>query len=405
MKSQPPAVILGGAANAVSVARSLAAAAVPVYALGTGGWDPVQYSRACRGYFGVDGGGDVQGRWLEWLERGVDGAVLLPCNDDGLELIAANRALLLQWGYRPFVANDEVLRAMLDKSATYAIAGKIGIETPRTVTIGSREGLDAATVSIGFPYALKPIHSHLFARHFKRKVIVVRDEGELDEAWGSLAPLGLEVLATEIIPGGDDRFVSYYTYIDEQGEPVFHFTKCKLRQFPTGFGCGCYEATRWDAEVAALGLRFFQGAGVRGLANVEFKRDARDGRLKLIECNHRFTASNEIVRIAGIDLALLVYNRLVGRPDPPVDSFRDRVYLWQPIEDVRSFLSSRRRGEATFTGWVASLLHRQYFPVFRWDDPMPSVTNVRRAISLLRSWLPRALRPHARSRSLESRIT
>ena len=73
-----------------------------------------------------------------------------------------------------------------------------------------------------------------------------------------------------------------------------------------------------NPEVAELGLRFFQGVGLRGLANVEFKRDARDGRLKLIECNHRFTAPTGLLRAAGMDLPLFVYNRLTGRPLPAV---------------------------------------------------------------------------------------
>ena len=62
-----------------------------------------------------------------------------------------------------------------------------------------------------------------------------------------------------------------------------------------------------------LGLAFLRGAGVRGLANVEFKRDERDGRLKLIECNYRFTAPNEQFRRAGMDLALFVVQP-AGRP-------------------------------------------------------------------------------------------
>ena len=51
-----------------------------------------------------------------------------------------------------------------------------------------------------------------------------------------------------------------------------------------------------------LGLALFGHAGLRGVANVEFKRDPRDGRLKLIECNARFTAANGLLTASGIDL-------------------------------------------------------------------------------------------------------
>jgi D-aspartate ligase len=41
--------------------------------------------------------------------------------------------------------------------------------------------------------------------------------------------------------------------------------------------------TRWRPEVAEAGLRFLRAIGPRGMAHAEFKRDSRDGELKLIE--------------------------------------------------------------------------------------------------------------------------
>jgi predicted ATP-grasp superfamily ATP-dependent carboligase len=171
--------------------------------------------------------------------------------------------------------------------------------------------------------------------------------------------------------------------MDENGVPLFHATKRKLRQFPVGFGGASYGVTQWDAEVAEVGSRFFRRSGVRGLAEAEFKRDPRDGVVKLIECNHRFTGSNELVRVAGIDLALLAYNRAIGRPDPPLGSYRDGVYLWGPILDTRAFRALRRQGELTTVDWVRSLLHRQHFPVFRFHDPKPTVMDVSRRAKLV----------------------
>ena len=57
----------------------------------------------------------------------------------------------------------------------------------------------------------------------------------------------------------------------------------------------------------------------------------RDGQLKLIECNHRFTAAIELVRASGLDLALFTYNRLLGRPPPEIGPQRDGTRLWLAV--------------------------------------------------------------------------
>jgi D-aspartate ligase len=373
--TQPPAVLLGGEVTTLSVARSLSAAGVEVHATADANTpSPVRHSRACSSFVNVAGGEQAQARWLEWLERGPRDAVLLACSDDGLEVVARNRKQLLEWGYRPFEADDRVVLAMLDKAETYALADRAGVPAPRTLRLDGPTDLEHALVDLPLPFALKPIASHRFARHFGVKAVAVGSPDDARSVYVRLAQAGVPLLATEIVRAAADECVSYYSYLDERGEPLLHFTKRKVRQWPTGFGAGCYHATRWDRDVADAGQRFFAAAGVRGLACVEFRRDP-DGRLVLIECNHRFTAANEVVLRAGIDLALLSYNRLVGRPIPPVDSFRDGITLWHPVEDVRAFLEYRRRGELTAATWARSLARRQHFPVFSWRDPKPSVAR------------------------------
>jgi D-aspartate ligase len=390
----PPAVVLGGSANAVSVARSLHVAGVDVWALGRRD-SPVHYSRHCSHFVPFAGGDDMQAAWLDWLGTGPAGAVLLPCDDDGLELIARNRPALVAGGYLPFEANDEVLLRMLDKQSSYRLAREAGIAAPATFEPDGKESVSQMLAELQFPCAVKPIHSHLFQRRAAQpvKALVVDSADALHDALAYMRGIDVSPLVTEIVPGADDQLCSYYSYIDEQGEPLLHLTKRKIRQYPAGFGLGCYHITDRNPEVAELGLRFFQGVGIRGLANVEFKRDARDGRLKLIECNHRFTAANGQLRAAGMDLALFCYCRLTGRPTPDVGSYRRDVRLWYPIDDTRAFLVHRRAGTLTFGQWIRSLWHAQEFPLFSLSDPKPTVVStwwiMRRLLARHTGWLRR----------------
>jgi D-aspartate ligase len=382
-EQRPASVIVGGAFNAVSIARSLAPDGIEVVALGTTSVDPVRYSRHCDRYVRIHGSKEeLQAAWLRWLAENADAlrdAVLLPACDDALELL----------GYHPFEADDQALLAMVDKGRTAEIAHRAGIPHPRSVVVDGEESLERAVTELGFPFALKPLHSHILARVGGwGKVEMVHDAQQLDELISKLRTHGVDVLATEIIPGADDQLVSYYTYIDEHGEPLLHFCKQQFRAHPPQFGLSTYQRSLWDPQVADAGLRFFRAAGVRGLVNVQFKRDARDGRLMLIECNHRFTASNELVRLAGINLARLTYDRALGRPTLPIGTPRDNTFLWDPVHDARSLLKLRAAGEITVRRWIASLRHRQHTPLLSVDDPGPATSYLSRAMRFLRDGRP-----------------
>ena len=381
----PPAVILGGGGTALPVARSLGDAGVPVYALGSQG-DPVRHSRRCTQFVTLGREPGMQERWLEWLRSAPAGSVVLPCEDEGLDLIARNRDVLLDLGLVPFEARDEVLLAMLDKHETYRLCQQLGIEAPLSFRVHTDEDIAHALERLSYPCALKPVHSHEFVRHFPgMKAFEVDSDEEARSALSRTVSLGIEMIATEIIPGADDQFFSYYSYIDDEGHPLLHVTKRKLRQYPVHFGSGCFHTMTWDPEAAELGLRFFEGVGLRGLGNVEFKRDSRDGRLKLIECNHRFTAATGLLRAAGADLPLFVYNKLTDRPLPRTEGYDTDLTMWYPMRDVRAFLAYRRNGEMTFRTWLRSIRRRHYYPVGSLSDTRPALVNLLRVFSRLRS--------------------
>jgi len=387
----PPAVILGGGLTALSAVRGLADAGALVYVLDRHD-SPARASRLCTAFVDV-GCEEMQSHMLDWLRSsGPAGAVVLAGSDDGLELIARNRAELVELGYRPMEANDEVLLAMLDKERTYVLASEHGIPAPRALALRDQADVDAVSRELSYPCVLKPVHSHVFASRTKSgaKVLTADSPEKLQAVFERMSVIGVEMLVTEVITGPDDEYVSYYGYLDERGEPLLQLTKRKIRQYPNRFGIGTYHATTHDPEVAEIGLRFAQAVGLRGLGNVEFKRDGRDGQLKLIECNARLTMPNDLIRIAGIDLALFSYNRLLGRPTPPADSYRDDVRLWNPGNDMRAFLEYRRSGQLSLGRWIGSLLHPQHFSRARIDDPLPALVGVLQRIGRVSAGATRA---------------
>jgi predicted ATP-grasp superfamily ATP-dependent carboligase len=312
------------------------------------------------------------------------GAVLLACSDAALQLLAAHRDAL-QKRYRLDLANPPAQLAMLDKLRTYELARTAGVATPKFWAVQSRDEVQSLRAELVFPLMVKPRLSHVFEKHFGTKHIVAENFEELLSAFDVAVDAGISVLLVEWIPGGDDQLCSYYTYVDETGKPLCDYTKRIIRRFPVGMGAACYHVTGDVPEIVAPSLKLIKHAGVLGLANIEFKRDPRDGQHKLIECNARFTASNSLVSASGLRLASFVYQRAVGRSAELVFHRGRSMRLWDPLRDWAAFLQLRRMKQITFPQWLRSVMHRHRFPYFKLSDPWPTLWRLSRSWRRLRT--------------------
>lgn len=380
-KPLPPAIVFHGNDNALSIVRSLGRRSIPVYVLNEPNAD-VQYSRYARP-LPISIKLPFQQAAIEFLTGSESdayaGSVLLAASDDALQAIAQHRPEL-EHKFRLDLSNPVAQQKMLDKLATYRIADAAEVPTPKYWQATSLADLEACRDELVFPLIVKPVLSHLFQRKFKTKFIVVETFDELLKAYDVVNEANIEVLLVELIQGPDSALCSYYTYLDEEGNSLFDFTKRIIRRFPTNMGLATYHVTDHVDGVKEPALRLFHQAGLRGLANAEFKLDVRDNTLKLIECNARFTAANALIEKAGFDLSSLVYNRLAGLPLPCVDDYRDNVTLWDPSRDYKAYRELRSRGELTILGWLRSVMRPHMFPGFKWSDPLPGIARLRRRL-------------------------
>jgi len=373
---KPPVLILGGTFNALSITRSLGRRGVKIY-MSVFKNTIALYSRYYTQCFPFPDKETVHEFWMELLSNEHDhiphGSVIFPCNDDAVEFVAKNRDEL----ENNYILDDsvpEIHLAMLDKKKTLQMAKSLNIHIPNFWEIENLEDLEPIASEVVFPVIIKPIHSHLFQKQFDAKKYFFTNN--IDEMYSCLKRAldqNLKVMISEFIPGPDSMLGSYYTYIDSNGNPLFHLTKRIIRRSPPNEGLACYHKTEWDQEIAELGLKFFKGINFRGLGNIEFKKDLRDGHLKVIECNPRFTVPQELLVRCGMDSSVIIYNHLVGLPIPEVNSYKQNLRLWFPFKDFTAFRVLKRKKEITFWSWIKSIFHKQVLPCFQWSDPLPSI--------------------------------
>jgi predicted ATP-grasp superfamily ATP-dependent carboligase len=373
-----PAVILGGTANALSMVRSLGGAGVECYAINYP-QSPVKYSRFCKWITVPQTQATQEEAWADYLmgheSDHLRGAVLFAACDEAIELIVKHRQSLSE-KFRLDLSNSKAQLCMLNKLCTYQAAQRAGVPTPKFWIADKREQIETLKDELTFPLIVKPCISHQYKAKFNAAFVCVRTFGELLNAFDATCRAGVKTFLVEMIPGGDDKLCSYYTYLDEKGDNLFDYTKRIIRRFPVTVGTGVYHVVDYVPGVKELSLKLFREVGLQGIANVEFKLDERDGQLKLIECNARFTAPDCLLTASGLNLSLFVYDRLTGHPRPAPTRFRLGMRLWHPLRDFSAYRQLNKMGLLSFYGWVRSVSHPPIFPFFRWDDFLPSIMRL-----------------------------
>jgi predicted ATP-grasp superfamily ATP-dependent carboligase len=378
-----PVMLLGGRENALAVTRNLGRLGVRVRVSNApGSW--AMDSRFCAESLVMPADRPAAEHWRELLlgpaSSRFHGQVVFACNDPALEFVAVHRDEL-RTRYRIVDSDPALQLAILDKQKTIDLARRAGVPAPNYWSIARLEDAGRLRGKLQFPVMVKPINTHAFAKAFGRKLFIIeRGFDELQDKVRLAIGHGMDVMVAEMIPGPDSLLVSYNTFIDSDGRTRFEFTKRVFRRYPKNRGSACYHITEWIPDVAEMGRRFFAGIGFRGIGNVEFKRDPRDGKLKVIESNARFVATHELFVRAGAPSDLLVYCYLTDQPVPVFEQYKQFLRMWYPGRDYRSFRELHALGELSFREWLASLMHRQVLPVFSLSDPLPGINFLRRRL-------------------------
>jgi predicted ATP-grasp superfamily ATP-dependent carboligase len=338
-------------------------------------------SRYCEQAYPVPEGVKPEDYFDELLLSGkypeLAGSVVLSAGDDSVEYLARKRDVLQAEGYLLERNNPELILDLLDKQRTLEIASAAKVPTPAFWNVEHKADVDAALPDAMYPAMLKPHYSHLFQRLYGAKYALAQNAEELREKGYELVERGIGFMICEMIPGSDEQNCSYYTYRDETGAELFHFTKRCVRRYPMNQGSGTYQITEHIPDVEVMARRFFDALEYRGIGNLEFKRDPRDNQLKVIECNTRFTAVQEQLVQSGVEAALITYCHITGQPVAPVNGCEPLVAIWSPIADLKAFRQAKNALGLAWGDWFKSMPHKKLvFPYFSFSDPLPALSLI-----------------------------
>ncbi len=287
--------------------------------------------------------------------------------------------------------------SLATKEIQYALAAEHGFPCPRLAYVKSREDLRAFMSGARFPCLIKPLSPREWADLpagnplSQSKVMIAQTPEELLGYYELAEPYRPQAVAQEVIQGlGSQKFLYLAVYAANArllGNGVAH----EVRAYPPFTGMPAVVRPTVDEEIVTLCDQFLRKLNYRGICEFEVKRDVRDGQVRLIEVNPRFSGSGDVASYMGLETGWLHYLDLIGYPvvsaGPTRSDFHHVSLRLETAESVLHLL----RGDLKWRDLLAPYKGKVEYYDLDFHDPklaaimlMTSLRNV--AGNLLRHW-------------------
>lgn len=375
--TQTPVVILNCKIGGLAILRSLGRLGVPIYGIDDDPGSPVMRSRYFKKKLYKRFDENEQEDYLHFVvELGKTigkKSLLIPTSDELAVFVAENSGELRNYFLFPDF-DGQLAKDLISKKEMFAIATRQNIPTPSTLFPRHADEVVEFADRIDFPVMLKGIHGNrLFART-GYKMALAHNRKELLKKYEELEdPQSPNLMLQEHIPGGDDQVYIFNGYFNHNSECLSAFTGHKIRQAPIHFGCASLGICKWNSEVSDITTKFMKDIGYRGVLDIGYRLDPRDGKYKVLDINPRVGGAFRIfVAQNGMDAVRSLYLDQTGQPQLPIVPREGRRWIYEDFDLVSSY-EYYQEGTLNLTEWIRSLKGVEEGAWFSWRDPLPFV--------------------------------
>lgn len=397
--STPVVVLKSVGHGGLGILRSLGRLGVRVHVVDGDSGTPAFFSRYCREKFVWDIDGKPPRETADYLlqvgRRIGARSILMPTTDAGAILIAEQAARLREWYLLPD-QSSELVQTLCSKKLMYYLAKRHGVATAETLFPRDRNDVLEFLNKVTFPVMLKAIHGRAQWLRSGKTMVIVRSQQELLEQYdrmeNSQEP---NLMLQEYIPGADDTVWMFNGYFNESSECVIGFTGKKIRQCPVHRGVTSLGVCVRNEQVERTTRDFMKAIGYRGILDIGYRYDARDGSYKVLDINPRIGATFRLfVAENGMDVARALYLDLTGQPIPSSTAREGRKWLVEDL-DVASSIHYQQEGALNARQWLGSFRGVEEAAYFAADDPFPLAPMAARACKEAVRRAYRQLRPQS----------
>lgn len=313
-----------------------------------------------------------------------DKPILIP-TDDEAALLMSRHADELRPHFRYHDLDPELVSALTSKFGLSKLCREHNVPSPQTCFARSPGEVAAASRTMQFPVVIK--NSEPWIRLSMPAVGATTVVASRDELLAMAAKWegNPQVVIQEYIPTEEAEDWIFHAYCDHASQPLAAFTGLKQRSWPPRAGVTTAAISLPNEQLRALATDFLRAIGYRGIVDMDWRFDRRDGQYKLLDFNPRtganfrlFTNENDVdvIRAMHLDLSgrpaayapqrsgrrLIVENldvpsRLFGGPGDGADKSAKSVeYAWFAADDPLPFAAMAIRFGATALKRLPSML-------------------------------------------------
>jgi D-aspartate ligase len=384
--------------GSLGVERSLGRLGVNVYGVDPNPWSSGLYSRYCKGRFIWDSDGvppEASVKYLLYIAQKIGKRSILIHTTDNSANWLADYADELSECYFISKLSPQLVKAFTSKKELFYLAKSIGVPTPEACFPTKLNDVEEYAKDAIFPVMLKEIYRGCSPRKGKR-MFIARTKAELVDLYRRHEDiLNPNFMLQEYIPGGDDTIWMFNGYFNKDSDCLFGGTGKKIRQSPIHKGVTSLGICMHNETVDKLTRRFMKSVGYRGILDIGYRYDARDGKYKVLDVNPRIGASFRLfVGENGLDVVRAQYLDLTGQTVPSSRIVEGRKWCVED-RDIVSSLRYRREKNLTFTQWMRSFCGVREFAWFALDDIRPFfMTSARFAKKVLSNKNRSAMNPY-----------
>jgi predicted ATP-grasp superfamily ATP-dependent carboligase len=222
-----------------------------------------------------------------------------------------------------------------------------------------------------FPILLKGIDGNRLKERTGKKMVIVHTSEELLRLYSEMEdPHSPNLMLQQYIPGGGSQNWMFNGYFNASSDCLIGFTGKKLRQTPVYTGMTSLGIAAKNAVVHTRTIAWMKKLGYRGILDIGYRFDARDGEYKVHDVNPRIGATFRLfVGTNGMDVVRALYLDLTGQPVP--HSTLQEGRKWMVELDFKSSYDYFRDGKLTILEWLRSVGGISEWGYYRRDDLQP----------------------------------